>query len=147
MHTEHNVWLNTFDAFYHEAVQRETIDSFPNDLDGKQIAAKGETGQKKTSVSLQNSEDHNHSVNSSHSGSGPQLRAVITEYSIGLKDCVAKMKKNSTDFSADQEKILGIGLDGLTKKKNKENYNQENTKHKKLNSCCRLIGEQAISLA
>ena len=109
MHTEHNVWLNTLDVIYHEALQRETMDSFLNILAGKQIVAKGKTGQGETNVSLQNSEDHNDLVNFMHSVSGLRSRAVITECSLGLKGRLAKMKKNSTDYSADQEKILGVG--------------------------------------
>ena len=40
MHTEHNVWLNTLDIIYHEAIQQETMESFLKVLAGPQTEVK-----------------------------------------------------------------------------------------------------------
>ena len=40
MHTEHNVWLNTLDIIYHEAMQRGTMENFLKVLAGPQTEAK-----------------------------------------------------------------------------------------------------------
>ena len=41
---------------------------------------------------------------------------------------------------------MGVGLEMLSRKI-REHFEKESTQHRKLNTCCRLIGEQAISLA
>ena len=40
MHTEYNVWLDTLDIIYHEAMQRGTMENFLKVLAGPQTEAK-----------------------------------------------------------------------------------------------------------
>ena len=40
----------------------------------------------------------------------PDHELLLLSAVLGLEDRLAKMKKNSTDSSANQQKILGIGL-------------------------------------
>ena len=64
----------------------------------------------------------------------------------GLKDHLAKIKEKDLTKSRYKERALGVGLKALAKNIEKH-FNKESTQNNKLNTCCHLIGEQAVSLA
>ena len=160
MHTEHNVWLNALDVIYHEALQRGSVKQFLTVLEGPQNEPKLMPAGNKTNAITTDTDTAlsalqqkpNQSCNSQEKlalGCGASLRCkdiLDEDPSAGLKTCLLKIKEKQTLKVDKKEKTLGVGLEPLSKKI-REHYEQESTQHNKLNSCCRLIGEQAISLA
>ena len=159
MHTEHNVWLNTLDIMHHEAVQREIIEVFKVTLSSSQtkqtsskntlqenIANSDAAGDNLTSVDkLQNTQD-TEAEKSQQCGVSHYSREIVNvDCSTGLVRCLEKIK-NKNKSKLHKESKLGVGLPAVAKKI-AEHFDKESTRHHKLNSSCRLIGEQAISLA
>ena len=162
MHTEHNVWLNMLDIVYHEAMQREAVQQFLSVLAGPQSESKlviNRNIHHRATSNYENTQDPiiqleqslekpasvQNSVNSS--GTGSRSRDILNrDSSAGLKQCLTKIKEQGINQSHEKQEVLGVGLEQLAKKI-REHFEKESTQHNKLNSCCRLIGEQAISLA
>ena len=60
MHSEHNVWLNTLDIIYYEAMQRGLIDNFLTCLASPQSESKPRPGNKQPSDNIPHLPNTNH---------------------------------------------------------------------------------------
>ena len=172
MHSEHNVWLNTLDIIYHEAMQRDFMNNVLSCLASLQSESKQRPGNRLHSDNLPHLANINHaeiltfdpnqvvsqqlpaeeteencSIPSAGSNVGVGGRSMIIpnqNTTDGLLPCLGKIK--NVDNLSSKEVEVGAGLSPLAQTI-REHFNKENTRHNKLSSCYRLIGEQAISLA